>query len=203
MSTLMSNRPDNEEKIHNSQIKERFKKLQNIEANQFARFNNEPMNVGGSSVTLTPDRVDVDKTAQSQRVTEYTRKAEDMSLFTADTLDRTIENTVVDMPKNVVSENPVVIPNNVTAIKEREEYGLTPLAMWALAAFATLVVLLLTVIGINSSIITQKRMRIEKLEEKRQELLDERAELQARIDNATSEETIRNFAMENGWVLVD
>ncbi len=203
MSTLMSNRPDNEEKIHNSQIKERFKKLQNIEADQFARFNNEPMNVSNSSITLTPDRVDVDKTAQAQRVTEYTRKAEDMSLFTADTLDRTIENTVVDTPINVVPENPVVTPANVTAVKEREEYGLTPLAMWALAAFATLVVLLLTVIGINSSIIAQKRMRIEKLEEKRQELLDERAELQTRIDNATSEETIRNFAMENGWVLVD
>ncbi len=203
MSTLMSNRPDNEEKIHNSQIKERFKKLQNIEAEQFPPFNNEPMNVGSGSVTLTPERIVVDKTAQAQRMTEYTRKAEDMSLFTADTLDRTIENTVVDAPINVVSENPVVTPANVTAVKEREEYGLTPLAMWALAAFATLVVLLLTVIGINSSIIAQKRMRIEKLEEKRQELLDERAELQARIDNATSEETIRNFAMENGWVLVD
>ena len=63
-------------------------------------------------------------------------------------------------------------------------------------------VALLTVIAINSYVITQKRIRVEKLEQKRQQLEEKNQEIQKRIQQATNEDTIRAFIQENGMVQI-
>ena len=82
-----------------------------------------------------------------------------------------------------------------------EEYGISSYAKKILLTFGTVVTVMLAVIGINSQIIRQKNMRINQLEERRQELLEENAEIQARIEKAQSEETIRQYAESHGMVM--
>ena len=62
---------------------------------------------------------------------------------------------------------------------------------------------MLALIGMNTQIIRQKRLRIQNLEEKKQQLVEESQEIQRRIEAAQSEEAIRQYAMENGIILAD
>ena len=98
---------------------------------------------------------------------------------------------------------PVEISAPVKATKTAVEasYGLTPLAKVVMAAFTVVVVAMLALICMNTQIIRQKRIRIQNLEEKKQQLLEESQEIQRRIEAAQSEETIRQYALENGIAL--
>ena len=68
-----------------------------------------------------------------------------------------------------------------------------------IAAFAALVVLMLTVIGINTRILNAKGAELAALELQRAELVEESRALAENIVNATSEETIANWAAQYGW----
>ena len=52
------------------------------------------------------------------------------------------------------------------------------------------------------NVIRQKRIKVEKLEQKRQKLLEEQAEIELRIQAATSEETIRRYAEQEGMTQI-
>ena len=80
-------------------------------------------------------------------------------------------------------------------------YALTPLAKVIMAAFTFVVVAMLALICMNTQIIHQKRIRIQNLEEKKQQLLNQVDEIESRIAAAQSEETILQYALENGIVL--
>ena len=216
MSTLL-NRPNNTqspnpETEHNSRIHERYQRLQNLEAEQFAQMDAEaqqaPVQASRAAV-LTPERVEENRVAQAPSVTEYERRASDFSLFTTETLDRVLErNTVTETPVQNVLEMPTLnvetapVPYAAVteAALESEAYGLTGRGKAVIGAFCGFVCSMLCVIGINSGIIARNEAKIQALETTRQELLLEKANIQANIDEITSEENVSRWAIENGWV---
>ena len=80
-------------------------------------------------------------------------------------------------------------------------YALTPFAKIVMAAFTFVVVAMLALICMNTQIIRQKRIRLQNLEEKKQQLINEVEDIETRIAAAQSEETIRQYALQNGIVL--
>ena len=60
---------------------------------------------------------------------------------------------------------------------------------------------MLALICMNTQIIRQKSIRIQNLEKKKQQLLNQVDEIENRIAAAQSEETILQYALENGIVL--
>ena len=65
---------------------------------------------------------------------------------------------------------------------------------------AALVVMMLTVIGINTRIIAAKGAELIALEKQKAELVEESRALAERIEAETSDETIERWAVENGWI---
>ena len=220
MSTLL-NRPNNTQSpdpatLHNSQIRERYRRLENAEADQFAQMDaaqqQTRVNAGPRAAVLTPERTDENRVAQAPNVTEYERRASDYSLFTPETLDRTLERSaametpvqnVTEMPAQYIEPTPVTYAATAEAVAEREEYGLTRRGKVAIGAFCGFVCAMLCVIGVNSNIIAKNEAKLQALEETRQELLLEKAKIQANIDEITSEENVNRWAIENGWVKAD
>lgn len=214
MSTLL-NRPNNTQspdpqREHNSRIHERYQRLQNLEAEQFAQMAAETQQAqpqaSARAAVLTPERVEENRVAQTPNVTEYERRASDYGLFTTETLDRTLERNVVvetpvqnvvEMPTQLVETTPVTYAE--TAV-ESEVYGLTGRGKAVIGAFCGFVCAMLCVIGINSNVIAKNEAKIQALEATRQELLMKNADIQANIDEITSEENVSRWAMENGWV---
>lgn len=141
----------------------------------------------------------------------------DSPLFTPETLDRTIQENYYDFapiqtpaefaafqPADMqagaaVTEMPVSAVN-VAETEAQESYGLSTLAMKAIAAFAAVVITLLSVIGINSYVIRKKTNQLKKLEQQRSRLEDETDELERRIEEAKSYEKLLQFVEENGWI---
>ena len=69
-----------------------------------------------------------------------------------------------------------------------------------MAIFATVVVMMLTLICVNTQIIQRKSMQLRNLEQQREELVNRNEEIQRRIENAQSEETIREYALSQGMI---
>lgn len=97
----------------------------------------------------------------------------------------------------VAAEMPVAAVNVAPA---EESYGLNAFAMKMVAAFAALVILLLSVIGINTRVIRQKTQRLKDLEERRSELSEENAELEQRILDAKSYERVLEYVERQGMI---
>ena len=160
--------------------------------------------------------------APAENVTVHERV--NSPLFTPETLDRTIRESgfapavaepetdvfaareeafrPADMP--AAYELPEVRPMPVAAVNAEaavDSYGLRAFAMKMIAAFAAAVIMLLTIIGINSYVISQKAKQLKNLEQKRQQLEEKNAELEARIEEATSYEKVLEFVKENGMIL--
>ena len=93
----------------------------------------------------------------------------------------------------------VQAPVAAAAIEEAQ-YSLSRMAKIVMAAFATLVMVMLSVICINTQIISQKTLQLEALEAQRAALLEENAEIQSRIAQAKSEEVIREYAKSQGMI---
>ncbi|MBQ8657533.1 MAG: hypothetical protein IJ506_00170 [Clostridia bacterium] len=189
--------------LHNAQIRERYERLQNIEADQFAQFEQES-NAPVRASVLAPERPAPRTSEQSPSVTEYTRNEADYALFAPETLDRAIGSAAPVAPpvQAPVQEMPVAVVTPTAEVEAVAQYSLSAFAKKVLAAFACVVVALLTIIAVNSHIISEKRIRVEKLEKQRQQLEEKNEELQKRIEEATSEETIRAFAEANGMIQI-
>ncbi len=189
--------------LHNAQIKERYERLRNVEADQFAQFEQEVQAQPRASV-LAPERPAPRTSEQTPSVTEYTRREEDYAIFTPEALDRAMERTAPTAPVYAppVQPMPVAVVEPTATVETAAQYSLSALAKKVLVAFACVVVALLTVIAINSYVITQKRIRLEKLEQKRQQLEEKNGEIQKRIQQATNEDTIRAFIQENGMMQI-
>ena len=96
-----------------------------------------------------------------------------------------------------VAEMPVAAVNAEAA---EESYGLSAFAIRMIAAFAAAVVMLLTVIGINSYVIRQKTNQLRNLEQRREQLVEETEALEMQIEEATSYEAILEYAQEHGMI---
>jgi outer membrane murein-binding lipoprotein Lpp len=133
----------------------------------------------------------VAKLEQAPVVTEYESPMA-AAVFTTQKYEIAKENTA-----------PVEYAAPVRATERAVElsYALTPLAKMIMAAFTFVVVAMLAMICMNTQIIRKKNIRLQNLEEKKQQLVEQSQELQRRIEAAQSEEAIRQYAIEQGVVL--
>jgi cell division protein FtsL len=184
---------DTAAKLHNAQINERYRRLQNAEADQFAtptQQTYEPV------LSLEPTVLPVETPAveQAPQVTEYVRSYAESPLFTTEKFDRVEELIQEETPVTAVK----VVEN--TAVAQEAQYSLTHIAKVVMAAFATLVMIMLTLICVNSHVISRNEVEIQALELQREQLIEENAEIRALIENAQSDEVIREFAVQNGMI---
>ena len=201
-----------EAKRHNEMIRERYRQLQNAEEIQLSEtfsdaeqakeiapsapaFNAAP---AVPVAPVTPAPAEPARTEErSVNVSQQQRE-----LFTADTFRRVLSDNVQEQTAAPVQAEAVREKKNEAvkeAQKEAETYSLTSAAKAMIAAFAALVVLMLTVIGINTRILNAKGAELTALELQRAELVEESRALAENIVNTTSEETIANWAAQNGW----
>ena len=185
---------------HNDSINENFLKIKNLVHAQFEE--DEVQDVAAETVAepiveeaplyISPSNVA--KLEQAPLVTEYASPMA-AALFTTQKYEMARENMEVHTA-------PVEYTAPVQATKRAVEasYALTPLAKVVMAAFTFVVVAMLAVIGMNTQIIRQKKLRIQNLEERKQQLVEQSQDIQRRIDAAQSEETIMQYALENGML---
>ncbi len=186
MSTLTETRMNTvtdfkEAELHNAQIAERYKRLQNAESMQFS----EP---SAATPVLTPT---IEKTVEEPQITHYTREKIDSPVFTTEKFERA---------ETVIAPTQMQAPIAVQSTAVAEQYSLSRMAKMVMAAFAAVVVFMLTLICVNTQIINRQSVRIRNLEEKRDELVERNEEIQARIELAQSEETIREYAISQGMI---
>ena len=178
---------------HNESINENFLKIKNLVHAQFDE--DEAQDVAKETAVepvqeeaplyISPSNVG--KLEHPTVVTEYASPVEPVSFTT--------QNTQVAKPVEAVA------PVHTMEREMDVSYALTPLAKVVMAAFTFVVVAMLALISMNTQIIRQKTLRVKNLEEKKQQLVEQSQELQRRIEAAQSEETIRQYALENGIVL--
>ncbi len=210
-----------EARRHNEQIRQKYLQLQNAEEAQLSHvFENaeqqtraEEFNAPAAPVSAMPAApVAPVQTAQAKTVS-LTEQQKD--LFTADTFRRMVSGAAkaqapVQAPVQESVQAPVYRPvftpvpeKTQEAVKQAEKslesYSLTNAAKAVIAAVAAFVVLLITLIGINTRILNAKGVELSALEAKKAELAEQSRELAERIENATSEETIAAWAQANGW----
>ncbi|MBQ8685873.1 MAG: hypothetical protein IJ514_06860 [Clostridia bacterium] len=208
MATLMEERTmhltaEKEAELHNAQIKERYRRLQNAEADQFAEVTEEVRSETQYAVrasVLAPEAPAVEQTPvtqQTPQVTEFVRERIETPVFTTERLERAMENAPV-LTKPV--EIPMQMQTTATSVATEAQYSLSRMAKLVMAAFATVVVLMLTLICINTQIIQRKSMQLRSLEQQREELVERNEEIQRRIETAQSEEAIREYALSQGMI---
>lgn len=206
-----------EARRHNEQIRQKYLQLQNAEEAQLSHvFENaeqqtraEEFNAPAAPVSAMPAApVAPAQTAQAKTVS-LTEQQKD--LFTADTFRRMVSGAAkAQVPVQESVQAPVYRPvftpapeKTQEAVKQAEKslesYSLTNAAKAVIAAVAAFVVLLITLIGINTRILNAKGVELSALEAKKAELAEQSRELAERIENATSEETIAAWAQANGW----
>ena len=185
---------ENAAALHNAQINERYLRLKNAIDEQFEEVKAEAYAPRAS--VLAPEKPV--ETTKPETV-EFTHTRVDSPLFTAETLDRTLERNAVAEQETVL-EMPTVAPTMEVA----PAYSLNMSAVKkAVAAFVGTVAVLLTVIGINTQIINANEAKIAMIEQRNAAVVAEIAELQEQIAIAESEETIAAFAQANGMVKAD
>lgn len=158
---------DYQAELHNAQIRERFRELQQAQESQFKSVFGES---GASNFSAPVENVAVQD-----------RPAVAAELFTTATLDRVIESAPVE----------------TVAVQETESvaetFTVSRLAKVVASAFATVCVAMISLICVNTQVIRQKTERLEQLTGESYQLAEENAELQARIQNARSPETIKAY----------
>lgn len=184
--------PNREEQLHNSKISENYRILREALDRQFDVIEAETTSQTYAS-TLAPERP-VPTNTPTQ--TPATHERVQSPLFTTETLDRAIQNNVVTQPIAPVA--PVEMPTATVAVEET--YSLNSFAKTVAAVFAAVIVMMLTVICINTQVINQKATQLYELEQTRNELVTKNVQLKKLIKEATSEERIEEFAEKNGMV---
>lgn len=202
MSTLLERKTSvtTEEERHNAMISERYRKLLNAIDDQYASETPVATQNAYSPAYTTeaPVYAPVESTPameQVPQVTEFAPSQVASSVFTAEKLDRVVEDFA---PTMVVNETPKTVVKAATVAQV--SYSLSPLAKVVLAVFTALVVVMLTFIGINSQIIQRKTLRLKNLEEKKQELMERNEEIQRYIAELQTEESIMQRAAEAGLI---
>lgn len=213
MATLLENErtqtltQDREAELHNAGINERYRRLAAAEERQFGESNATETTVRAS--VLAPERPaftapiaeNIPAIEQIPTVTEYVRTRVESPVFTTEKFGGITEEapvavqTPVEMPTQTAAAAVAAV-----AVSQEAQYSLSRMAKIVMAAFATLVAVMLAVICINTQIISQKTLQLKALEAQRAELLEENAEIQNRIAQARSEEAIREYAKSQGMI---
>lgn len=204
---------DLEAQRHNAQIAERFKRLQNLknaENEQFSSGVSASANtaVAESTRTVYTYETPVTETPVMQQipqVAEYTRENVSNSVFTGERFDKFQQN-VAELAATVVQPTfiaPTVEKKTETAQQTGvAEYSLSTFAKIVMAVFAAVVIAMITLICANSALINQKSIELRALEVQKAQLVQEYEALCQEIEAEISEESIRQYALENGMELV-
>lgn len=196
---------DLEAQKHNALIKERYKRLQDTIATQLAEEKIEERNDNGyvntnatqSSLYISPNTVNTAAYMTSPTIADQ-QSLLSSTIFTTARFEQMQQPVVEEVAK--VEPVAVATPVEMVTAKNEAQYSLSPMAKIAMAVFTVTVVGMLTLIGFNTNAINQKQLNIQHLEQRRAELVEQNAEIQNRIENATSEETIREYAESQGMV---
>lgn len=192
---------DREAELHNQRIRERYLQLQNAEAMQFAEETRETEYAVRASV-LAPEKTVVDTPVfeRTPVVTEYTHERVDSPVFTTEKFNAIQVNDTVQIQTPVA---PVQAPAIVAEIRTEAQYSLSNLAKAVLVAFTALVVVMMSLICVNTQILNRKAMQYNALQRERAELVERNADIESRIARAQSEDTIREYAESKGMILGD
>lgn len=185
---------------HNAMINERYRMLQNAIADQFYDETQSEQTFAevsepAKSLYISPSEVNTAAVEQAPTVTEYVSPMAS-ALFTTQKFE------MIQSELAKPNQAQAIAPAQVTAIKTEAQYSLTPFAKILMAVATFVIITMLAVICINTQIINQKSLRIKNLEQKKEQLLEQNEEIQRRIENARSEETIKEFAESQGMVWV-
>ncbi len=178
---------DKEAELHNSRINNMYTILQNAESEQLERLWEEAKHAPQASV-LAPEK--------PAEVPTYEHTPVESDLFTPATLDRTIERSVPLYP----AYQPAPTEVAVEAEKEEFTYSLTSMAKKAIAIFASAAAVMMTLICVNTHIINLRRAEIRELEQSNANARIAIARLEEEIAEARSEETIREWALQEGLI---
>lgn len=205
--SLQQQLAEQEAQKHNAQIKERYKRLQDAEADQFAQSYIQENNAADYTVrasVLAPERpsVSVEETPvfeQTPQVTEFVREKIEAPVFTTEKFSA-VETPIVQEVAFAPVETQAVQMQAPTAVATEAQYSLTHFAKMMLAAFATAVLVMLTLICVNTHLIRQKTVELQNLQAQNVQLHEEYTALQNRIEEAISEETITQYALSQGMI---
>ncbi len=183
---------DVQQQQHNSMISERYRKLLDAVEDVFsAPATEEKAQEAPLFVAQAPVLNDTPAVEQTPTVTEYA------PVFTTEKLTRVEEfqrEEKVATPA-VDTQTRAVVKAAPTAVAQ---YSLTPFAKVAMAIFTLLVIAMLALIGVNSHLLSQRKIRLKNLEEKREELLERNEELRQYIQELQTEESILQRAEQAG-----
>ncbi len=193
--SILTLEEEQEKLAHNAQIKERYRILQAADTDEFSSPAYAPQN---SSSIFAEQQGDIASVStlpvqeQAPQVKEFAtnfaqEKQETPSLFTVETLNRLQRQTTI-------------APVATAKAEVADTYSLTPLAKTMLAVVMAIITIMLTVICINSAVLRRKNVQIKNYEQKKEQLLEQYDELQQRISNARSEESILQWATDKGLV---
>lgn len=200
MATQLENKTPNTtsanqaELLHNSQISENYRLLRDVQTRQLETIEQERASLQSNANVLTREFV---------RSNELPRERIHSELFTTETLDRAIRNNVAVEPveRRVEPVQPEVVV--AESVASEEVAVLSSFAKTVAAVFATVIVMMLTIICINTQIINQKATYLSELEQKKQELVVKELDLQEKIARKTSKKAIEEFAEKYGMVKDD
>ncbi|MBQ9729527.1 MAG: hypothetical protein IJV80_01820 [Clostridia bacterium] len=164
---------DLQAELHNAQIRERFRELQQAQESQFKSVFGES---GASNFSAPTASVAVEE-----------KPAVAAELFTTATLDRVIEHAPVQEVSQIQETEAVA-----------ETFTVSRLAKVVAGAFAAVCVAMVAMICVNTQVIRQKTERLEQLNVEKTQLAQEDAAIQSRIENARSEEAIRAYVESLG-----
>ena len=160
---------------HNAQIKERYQRLLSAEADQFAAETHAEQlteDIRASVIApeapvyVSPVTSETPMVEQAPQVTEFVRERVTASVFTPEKFENMqafgVENAVAQAAEVVAPTFVAPVFEQAPAIATEVEasYSLTPLAKAAMAIFATVVVGMTTLIGVNSGIIRQQKIQL-------------------------------------------
>lgn len=192
--TLQQQIAAQEAQKHNAQIRERYKRLQDAEAEQFMQPSVEEhaeYNVR-TSILTQPTYVETPVLAQNPQIIEFVQEKIETPVM------QTEEFTYTEEEK--VETAPISVQATASAVAVEESYSLTNFAKLVLSAFVAIVMVMLTLICVNTQLIHQRTMQLENLQVRNVQLQEEYAEVQERIRQAVSEETIINYAKSQGMI---
>lgn len=195
---------ETEAQKHNARISENYNRLKNAIASQFAedvrtderRAEDAYANVGAHErpTYISPNGGTASTYAQVPTVTEYASQRT-AALFTTEKFER------IQLPEEQAIAAPTqAAPAQVAAVQMEAQYSLSFMAKMVILAFAAVVTVMLALICVNTYTISAKRANIARLEEQKAMLIEQNELVQKRIEDATSEETIREYAESQGMV---
>ncbi len=199
-----STEESNEAQAHNAQIQERYRQLQNAEAEQFSArsdtaFYESPIAQQSVSTQTFGSTPTVEQTPQ---VTEFVHGAQEL-LFTTKKFESVQgEAAEVVAPAFVsdVARMSDVVPTIQPKATANVSFGLNSVAKFSICAVAAVVVCLTSLIGVMNNAIKRVDGNLRALEQRKQELIEQNTEIERRIAEAKSDETIRRYAESQGMV---